>query len=210
MAQLDSKWFRILHIIASFLALQLIWLFFCLGVVTIIPATLALYVVVMEWSKNGIHLGIWKHFYHAFVAYFRRTIYVSLIMLSLITIFALKLIVISSAANFHSVIFQASSIFIASVFMLLLLSIMPLLVSSHLKGILLWKNAWITSMLALPDLLIISIIAVIFSIVVFYFPGLLIIAVSTFAFIHITMWKKVVKKLPQDLLDQCLLKYRYR
>ncbi|GAB2553755.1 DUF624 domain-containing protein [Gracilibacillus alcaliphilus] len=210
MNQQESALFRVLQVIASFLALQLLWMFFSLGVVTIIPATIALYVVIMEWSRNGINLGIWKPFYHAFVTYFKRTIYIAVFVLSIITVLALNLVVISETPASTSWIFQASGIFIAGIFMLLLLAILPLLVSSHLKGFLLWKNAWITSMLALPDLLMIGVIAVVFSIVVFYFPGALIIAFSVFAFIHISLWKKVMQKLPQDLLDQCLLKYRYR
>ncbi|WP_161485707.1 MULTISPECIES: DUF624 domain-containing protein [Gracilibacillus] len=208
--QPESPLFRVLQIIAAFLALQLLWLFFSLGVVTVIPATLALYTVALDWSKHGINLRIWKSFYYAFVSYFKRTIYVTLFILSILTVFGLKLIVLPPFLNNESILFQASEIFIGIVFSMVLLAMLPLLVSTHLKGRLLWKNAWVISLAALPDLLLIASFALVLSLVIFYLPGALMVVLCPFVFIHVSLWKKAVNKLPQDFLDRCLLKYHYR
>ncbi|WP_231735257.1 DUF624 domain-containing protein [Gracilibacillus massiliensis] len=210
MNQSEPILFRILHVFASFVTLQLLWFFFSLGIITVIPATLAMYAVVLEWSKNGIDLGIWKNFFHSFKYYFRKTLFLGLNIAVIMLILTLNATIIPALIGFMHFFMQVIWLFAASIFILTLIAMLPLIVTSHLKGVKLWKNAWIASITILPEILLIGIIGLLFAIVVLYMPMAIIAMVSLFAFIHITIWQRAVKKLPQDFLDQCLLKYRYR
>lgn len=211
MNQTETMLFRILHVFASFLALQLLWFFFSLGIVTVIPATVAMYAVVLEWSKHGIDItGVWKTFYQAFKLNFRNTLFLGINVGVIAIIFNLNASILPTFNGFLHFVMQVIWLFAASIFILTLLAMLPLIVTSHLKGLKLWKHAWIASITILPDILLIGGIGAIFVIVGLYFPMAIIAGVSLFAFIHINIWQKAVKKLPQDFLDQCLLKYRYR
>lgn len=206
----ESILFRILHVFASFLTLQLLWFFFSMGIITVIPATLAMYAVMVEWSKNGIDIGIWKNFFHSFKQYFRKTMFLGANIAIILIILALNANIIPSITASMNFYMQVIWLFAASVFLLVLISILPLIVTSHLKGLKLWRNAWIASITVLPEVLLVGIIGLCFVIISLYLPMAIVAVTGLFAFIHINIWKRAVKKLPQDFLDQCLLKYRYR
>ncbi|UOQ48332.1 DUF624 domain-containing protein [Gracilibacillus caseinilyticus] len=210
MNQSEPIFFRVLNVIAAFITLQLFWFFFSLGIITVIPATIAMYAVVLEWSKNGIELGIWKTFFHSFKYYFRRTLFLGLYVGGITFILALNASILPALTGSHQLFMQAVWLFAVSIFLFTLLSIMPLVVTSHLKGLKLWKHAWIATFTILPDILLVGSIAVVFAAVSLYIPVALVALISLFAFIHMNIWQRAVKKLPQDFLDQCLLKYRYR
>ncbi len=210
MKQAETIVFRILHVFASFITLQLFWCFFSLGIITVIPATLAMYAVVLEWSKNGIDIGIWKIFFQSFKQYFRKTLFLSLHVVFIVSLLTLYSNIIPTILGYMHFFIQVIWLFVASVLLLIITSIMPLIVTSHLKGLKLWKNAWITSVTILPEILLIGIVGLLFTVIIMYVPIAIIAMVSLFAFIHMNIWQQAVKKLPKDFLDQCLLKYRYR
>lgn len=199
-----------LHVFASFVTLQLFWFFFSLGVVTVIPATVALYSVIVEWSKNGIEIGIWKTFFQSFKQNFRNTWLLGINIGAITMILVINAIFIPTLTGIVHLFMQIIWLFAASILIFTVLAMIPLIVTSHLKGLKLWKNAWIASITILPDIILIGLIGFVFAIVTLYIPMAIIALVSVFAFIHIHIWQKAVRKLPQDFLDQCLLKYRYR
>lgn len=210
MNQVDSM-LRILQIIASFLTLQLFWFFFSLGAVTLIPATIAMYAVVLDWSKNGVHLGVWEIFIHTFEHYFKNTLILLLNVGIIATVLMLHTDMVAHITeSLSAAVLQFIWIFGIGFFLLSFISVMPLVVSSHLKGRQLLKNALIASFSIFPNVLLIGLIGACFFVLAMYAPMLLISFMSIFAFFHIQIWQKGMKKLPQDFLDQCLVKYRYR
>ncbi|SER51989.1 Uncharacterized membrane protein YesL [Gracilibacillus ureilyticus] len=206
----DSMLFRSVYVGACFITLQLFWFFFSLGIITVIPATIALYAVVMEWSKNGFELGIGKSFFYSFKQYFRKTLFLGLnagFVLILLTYYDSF---IYSLIDSELFVVKAIWMFTGGVVFLIVLSIIPLVVTSHLKGISLWKNASVATVTLMPHILLIACIGLSFVFMSIYLPLAVPLFISLFAFIHIRVWQSAVKKLPTDFLDQCLLKYRYR
>ncbi|MGN8647403.1 DUF624 domain-containing protein [Gracilibacillus sp. HCP3S3_G5_1] len=211
MNQTEAMLFRILHVFASFLTLQLLWFFFSLGIITVIPATVAMYTVVLEWSKHGVDIiGIWKTFFHAFKMNFKNTLFLGINVGVIAIILALNASILPTLTGFLHLFMQVIWLFAVSIFIFTFIAILPLTATTHLKGLKLWKNAWIASVTILPDIMLIGVIGAVFVVVVLYYPMSIITVVSIFAFIHINLWQRAVKKLPKDFLDQCLLKYRYR
>ncbi|MDX8044577.1 YesL family protein [Gracilibacillus sp. S3-1-1] len=201
MEQLELKIFHALHVLASFLTLQLLWLFFSLGVVTIVPATVAMYAVILEWSKKGIDImTVWRLFFPSFKRHFKDTLFLGI---NLVVILGCFIIYEKFIPSFFIIIF----LFMISPFTFAML---PLLVTSHLKGLKLWKIAGVAAVIILPEMLIMGGIGITFVAIVWFYPLAIAVLASLFAFIHMNLWQHSVKKLPQDLLDQCLLKYRYR
>ncbi|WP_240468713.1 DUF624 domain-containing protein [Gracilibacillus sp. YIM 98692] len=211
MNQLESTLFRVLHVFASYLAIQLLWFFFSLGVVTIIPATLAMYAVILDWSRNGVDIiGVWRNFFQSFQFYFKNTLLIALNVVFAITLFVMYVSETPFFFEGSHLFLQIGWWFMVSVFLLTLISMVPLAVSSHLKGLKLWKNAWIASLTLLPQVLLIGSIGGIFALISVYIPMAFVAAISVFAFLHVSIWQQGMKKMPEDFLDECLFKYRYR
>src|SRR5699024_9860695 len=127
----ESMMFRVLYIFASFLTLQIIWVFFSLGIITVIPATIALYAVVSEWSKNGIDLGIWKPFYQSFKLHLRRTFFLGMNISIIVTIIVFNTDMFSVWKVPSHFFVQAAWLFAISILVMTLLSIIPLMATSH-------------------------------------------------------------------------------
>ncbi|MFC4401804.1 DUF624 domain-containing protein [Gracilibacillus xinjiangensis] len=206
----DSVLFRTVHIAACFITLQLFWFFFSLGIITVIPATMSMYAVVLEWSKNGFELGIWKSFFHSFKYYFRKTLYLGLNAGFVLILLAYYDAFIFSFVSSDFFVIKAIWLFVIGIIFFIVLSIVPLIVTSHLKGINLWKNASVASVALMPHILLIAGVGIGFGLISAYLPLTIPLFISLFSFIHMQVWQHAVKKLPTDFLDQCLLKYRYR
>src|SRR5690606_37533378 len=101
-------------------------------------------------------------------------------------------------------------LFMASLILLTLVSVVPFTVTSHLKGFQLWNNASLVSVAILPQLLMIFLLVGIYIRVTMITPIAGIAIVSVFAYLHLFIWQRAVKQLPSDLTDRFLLKYRYR
>jgi len=65
--------YRVLETFSNCVLLSLLWLAACLPVVTIFPATMAMFGVTREWTRGG-DLGLWR----AFSFYFRQNLRQSL------------------------------------------------------------------------------------------------------------------------------------
>lgn len=210
MNQSESRFFRMLHVFAAFLTLQFLWFFFSLGVITVIPATISMYAIVVEWTKKGIDLNIWKSFFETFKFYFRRTILPSTNLSFVLMLLYMYPTLWSDMILKMPQTMSWLVLFATSLILLTVLSILPLIVTSHLRGRKLWKNAWITSICILPQ---VSFIGIVGGMIIFgsmLFPIILFTCSGLFAFMHMRIWQKSLKKLPSDFLDQCLLKYNYR
>lgn len=76
----DNPLFAFLERITDFLLLNLLWLFCCIPIVTIFPATSAFYYVMLKIVKDE-HSGIFKSFFHSFIENIKQGILLSLIFL---------------------------------------------------------------------------------------------------------------------------------
>ncbi len=207
----QSLLLKVLHIIASFIALQFVWFFFSLGIITIIPATLAMYTVILDWYRNGITIAFGESFLYSFkyylkqYRYFMTYIVVSIILLSVSGYTNEFLTLVKIDFIFRNIVF-----FLLGLFVCTLIAIIPLTVSTHLKGVHLLQNGVVVTFRLLPQMIFLVCISIGFGIIVYLFPYTISLFFSIFAFIHIRIWQYAVKTLPTDFLDKCLLKYHYR
>ncbi|MCT8137584.1 YesL family protein [Anaerobacillus sp. CMMVII] len=68
----ESAFKEKLDTITEFWLVNLLWVIVCLPMITIPPATFALYHVLYKWVK-GEGGGLWKEFFHGFKEYFFRS-----------------------------------------------------------------------------------------------------------------------------------------
>jgi hypothetical protein len=74
---IDGKFYTILLFISNFFLLNLLWLVMCLPIITIFPATAAMYGVVRQWI---IHKdpSIFRPFFHYFKENFKQSILIEI------------------------------------------------------------------------------------------------------------------------------------
>jgi|SRR5690625_157737 len=72
MNHVGSIFFRILDIFAHFILLNFLWLLCSIPIVTIFPATTALFAVTKKWLHNGIGVGVIRPFLKALQENFKK------------------------------------------------------------------------------------------------------------------------------------------
>jgi uncharacterized membrane protein YesL len=75
---LDSKFHRWLEVFANFLLLNLLWLLACIPVLTIYPATAAMFAVVRDWVRKG-DVGAIQPFILRFRENFRESFVIGIV-----------------------------------------------------------------------------------------------------------------------------------
>jgi len=77
----DNMFFRILDIFAHFVLLNILWIALCIPIITIFPATTALYSVVRKWVTEGIEVGAIQLFFTSFKKNFKKSFIIGLFWL---------------------------------------------------------------------------------------------------------------------------------
>lgn len=75
---LDSRFSRIIEIIGNFVQLNLVWLIMCLPVITIFPATVAMYGIVRKWISGRDIDGIFRTYFSLFKECFLQSFWISI------------------------------------------------------------------------------------------------------------------------------------
>jgi uncharacterized membrane protein YesL len=91
---LDSRWYRTLEIFSNFFFLNLLWLFLCFPLVTVFPATTALFGVVREWTRDR-DSGFFISFFHHLRANFAQSLWIGILWTLLGGILVLNYVLIS-------------------------------------------------------------------------------------------------------------------
>lgn len=77
----DNMFFRILDIFAHFVLLNTLWMILCIPIITIFPATTALYSVVRKWVTEGTDAGAIQLFFTSFKENFKKSFTIGLFWL---------------------------------------------------------------------------------------------------------------------------------
>ncbi len=81
MSKSDNMFFRILDIFAHFVLLNTLWIILCIPIITIFPATTALYSVVRKWITEGTEVGVIRLFFTSFKKNFKKSFIIGLLWL---------------------------------------------------------------------------------------------------------------------------------
>jgi uncharacterized membrane protein YesL len=101
----SSRLNRLIEKFADFFFLNLLWIIFSLPIVTIFPATVAMYGVVRKWVMKKESEGVFQTFLHLFRESFRQSFGISILWFSLAYIGYLDFQLFQSNTLFLSVLF---------------------------------------------------------------------------------------------------------
>ncbi|QGH34015.1 DUF624 domain-containing protein [Gracilibacillus salitolerans] len=75
----ENIFFRILDIFAHFVLLNTLWIICCVPIITIFPATTALFGVVRKWHTNGTDAGSIRLFFSLFRENFKKSFFIGVL-----------------------------------------------------------------------------------------------------------------------------------
>ena len=178
-------------LISNFFLLNLLWIICCLPIITIFPATSAMYGVVRQWILHK-DSSVLKPFIHHFKMNFKHSFIIGVIWFFLAAILFLDYFLIK---NRNLLILNMAIYLISFLFLLITTFLLPLLVH-YQQGIRnLLKQLVIFPLLFLPTSFIIIIMSMIMILAIYLFPLLSIVIFSCFAFCHFFLCLRIFNKI---------------
>lgn len=191
----DNMFFRILDIFAHFVLLNTLWIILCIPIITIFPATTALYSVVRKWVTEGTEAGAIQLFFTSFKENFKKSFIIGIFWLiaGLILYFDLSIIIkIEFTGRFFVLILLAFTIIL---YVFISIYIFFILVQYELSIVHTIKNALILSVGRLLHTLLFLVIIAGALIITYHFKIFIIIFGSMLAFVLYYIFHKLDRAL---------------
>ncbi len=179
MSILDSKFYSVLDTVTFFLLLNILWICMCLPVITIFPATAAMFAVMRQYVMNK-DTGIFIPFFRFFKENFRQSMILSVFYIVFIIVLYLNWGLIGSI-NLNMYIPLLVSLFLLGIIVsFTTVYIFPMMVHYKLplKGVL--KNSFLFSLRYFPSTILCIIFAALMILLLVRFP---ITSLAVFSFI---------------------------
>ncbi len=191
----EPVFYRVLHIFAAFVTVQLLWIIASLPIITLFPATITLYMVMKTWKTEGVEIGFWKTFFQLFKRNFRRHFFVGILSMFVAFILILNGWIILQMAGGFRLFLELIWLFATLLYLFLMVAIFPTAIMSEDKGLDLIKKSFALSLTLLPRVVLLILIASLMLVVIFMLPAVSAIVISLFSFIHLHVWESGVEKL---------------
>ena len=104
MLRYDGKFFRILEIVTAFFQLNVIWLLLCIPVITIFPATVAMYCVTRQWILHK-DFSVFRPFFQYFKENFKQSFGLGILWIVFCGLFAIDFILLKNVGSFQYILF---------------------------------------------------------------------------------------------------------
>src|SRR5690625_2719829 len=187
----DNMFFRILDIFAHFVLLNILWVILCIPIITIFPATTALYSVVRKWITEGTDAGAIQLFFTSFKENFKKRFIIGLLWLiaGFILYFDLSILLqIEFTGKFFVFILLCFSTIL---YVFISIYVFFVLVQYELSVVHTIKNALILSLSRLLHTLLFLVIIAGALIITYYFKIFIMIFGSMLAFVLYNIFHKL-------------------
>ena len=135
MLRYDGKFFRILEVVTAFFQLNILWLLLCIPVVTIFPATVAMYSVTRQWILHKDY-SVFRPFTQYFKENFKQSFGLGLIWIAFSGLFFVDFLLMKNLGSFQYILLPILSI-MGILILLTSIFIFPTIANFNLS----WLNA---------------------------------------------------------------------
>jgi uncharacterized membrane protein YesL len=164
----DSKLFRILEIVSAFFQLNILWLLLCLPVVTIFPATVAMYCVTRQWIMHKDY-SVFRAFFQFFKENFKQSFLLGIIWLIFAGLLFLDFNLLKDLGSFQYI--MAPVLFILGILILFTsIFIFPTIANFKMNSRNALKNSLFFSIRYLPTTLAAVIYLALMAIILYTWP----------------------------------------
>ncbi|WAA09200.1 YesL family protein [Fervidibacillus albus] len=184
---------RVLEIFSAFFLLNVMWVIVSLPIVTLFPATCAMYHTVKGWKKDGVDTNVWKPYMTGFKKYFHKSFFIGLLSFIAGGLLYLDIMIIYMNEFPGKMFMFALWAIAALLYFFVLVHLFPVLINSSeglLKNL---KTALYLSIGYLDKTILLLIGAGLFILAVLFVPGLFLVIGSLVAFIHTAFQERFIK-----------------
>ena len=179
--QVDGMLYRLLDRITSFLFLNILWLVLCLPVVTIFPATTAMFGVIRKWH-NEEDVMIFKHFFKLFKENFRQSFLIGIIWFGIAFVLYFNILASLHMPQLMRLSMLAIFFSFSLLFIITSIFICPVMVHYDMNMIELMKNVLFIAVTKLKNSLLVGITFCIAVLVTYIMPITIVIIWSFVAY----------------------------
>jgi uncharacterized membrane protein YesL len=192
-----SAFNQIMSVFTSFVLLNFLWVLFCLPVVTIFPATAALFGTVRKWIKVGFDVGILKVFVQEFKDNFKKSFSLGFLWIVGFLILYMDISIVLQNEFTGKSLLLILLLFFTLLFAFVSIYLFFILVNYELTILHTVKNSLLLSLSHMNyTVLFLGMILAVF-IVIYYFPFFLLVSGSLLAFTMYGMFHKLLSKLDE-------------
>ncbi|ULT56114.1 DUF624 domain-containing protein [Neobacillus drentensis] len=103
MFRYDGKFVRVLEVVSAFFQLNILWLLLCIPVITIFPATVAMYCVTRQWILHKDYSVI-RPFFQFFKENFKQSFGLGILWIIFCGLFFLDLMLLKNVGSFQPIL----------------------------------------------------------------------------------------------------------
>jgi uncharacterized membrane protein YesL len=131
--------FKILEFATAFFQLNLLWLLFCLPIITIFPATVAMYCVIRQWVLHKDY-SVFRSFFEFFKENFKQSIILGMIWTAFAGLFFLDFMLMKNLGSFQYILLPVLSL-LGIVILFLTIFIFPTIANYNVNWLTAIKNS---------------------------------------------------------------------
>ncbi|MFD1849740.1 YesL family protein [Oceanobacillus bengalensis] len=195
MQKSENILFRVLDIFAHFVLLNLLWVLFCIPIITFFPATAALVGVSKKWVTEGIEVGTVRIFLRSFKENFKKSLVIGIIwMLAGLILYLDFSILLHTEFPMRTVVFSLL-VFASLIYLFMSVYVLLILVENQLSILHTIRNTLFLSIGYVYYTITFLIIIAVSLLLTLKFPILFMVFGSTLAFIVSSIFQRLTLKI---------------
>ncbi|MBS4219224.1 DUF624 domain-containing protein [Bacillus sp. FJAT-49711] len=198
---LNSRFYIVLEKISNLFILNVLWIVSCIPIITIFPATAAMFSVVRQWKLKH-EVSVVKPFINAFKLNFKQSLLIGLLWIPFAFLLYLDYFYVIQAASEWRTFLLVPLFFIALIFLFMTTFLFPVMTHYQLRLRDVLKNSFIVSLVYFPSTILIMILAVIFLFILLYLPVTCLIIFSLWANINFSLCNRAFNKIEKLRIEE--------
>ncbi|MBU9713896.1 YesL family protein [Evansella tamaricis] len=194
MGKSTNVFFRVLEIFTNFLVLNILWIIFCIPVITIFSSTAAMVGVTRKWLTKEIDYGVFKPFFQLFKENLKQGIGLQFLWIGLGMILITDFYIVLLFEFPGQTIIFGLTIFASIIYLMMSVYLFPLMVNYHLSIRGLLKNSLFLSIGSIGTTFLCLLILLTMGILSYYLPFMVLVFGSILSFVIFSLCNRIFEK----------------
>ncbi|MBT2700512.1 DUF624 domain-containing protein [Bacillus sp. ISL-40] len=197
---LDSRFYAVVDRLSNLFILNLFWIISCLPIVTIAPATSAMYSVVRQWKLNQ-DTSVVRNYFRYFKENFKQSFLIGIIWMLLAVLLYFNYFYLNQDQSGLKFLMIIPLIIISVVFLIISTFLFPVMThyNATWKGAI--KNSFLLAIVNFPSTILILGFLALLTVIIIYVPATSLIIFSVGAYINFSLCNRVFHKNEQFAIN---------
>jgi uncharacterized membrane protein YesL len=193
---LDSRFYAVVDRLSNLFILNLFWLITCLPIVTIAPATSAMYSVVRQWKLHQ-DTSVVRNYFRYFKENFKQSFLIGIIWMSIAVVLYFNYFYLNQEQSGLKFLIIIPLVVISVLFLIISTFLFPVMThyNTTLKGAI--KNSFFFGIVNFPFTILILGVLALLGVILIYFPATSLLIFSVGAYINFYFCNRVFLRTEQ-------------